>query len=292
MPLSLLQWLLCFTCLAVSASAEPSATQPSDEHSYPYRIIRETRDDPPQRIFIAKIDLTSPQVQVRVVPGGDDPDGQGPWQTTLLPTSEIARRENFDLAVNASFFSVREETDEDGKKLGYRRGVWASAVGRTVTDGQVWSSGRMDWPVFWIDKSGKAHITMPAEVRSPAQVVAGNAWIIRDGQDAVPTEGMMTVRHPRTAVGIDREGKTLVIFTVDGRRPLSAVGMTGAEMRDELLKHGVHHAINLDGGGSTTLVQRNRNDGAFDIVNTPSDGRERPVANVLGVSVGRASEQR
>lgn len=279
-----------FSCLLVvllgaAAGAEPPATQPAGD-GYPYRIIRETRTDPPQRIFVAKIDLTDPRIGVRVVPAGADPDGDGPWQTTLMPTSQIAQREQFDLAVNASFFSIKETLDDQGKKIGYRPGVWASAIGRTVTDGQIWSSGRPDWPVLWIDANDRARITMPSEVTAPAkQVVAGNAWIVRNGENQVPKEGMMTKRHPRTAVGVDREGKTLVILSVDGRRPVSAVGMTGDELFAELVKHDVWNAINLDGGGSTTLVERNRADGRYDILNTPSDGRERAVANAIGVTV-------
>lgn len=267
-------------------TTQPAATQPAAGDGLPYRVIRETRADPPHCIFVVKIDLSDPRVGVRVVPGGPDPDGEGRWQTTLMPVSEIAQRERFDLAVNASFFSIKETLDEQGKKIGYRPGVWASAVGRTVSDGQAWSSDRPDWPVLWIDQQDRARITMPAEIEGRArQVVAGNAWILRKGENQVPKEGMMTQRHPRTAVGVDRAGKTLVILSVDGRRPGVAIGMTGEELCLELQKHNVWDAVNLDGGGSTTLVERNRDDGRYQILNTPSDGRERPVANAIGVTV-------
>ena len=96
---------------------------------------------------------------------------------------------------------------------------------------------------------------------------------------------MMTKRHPRTVVGIDRAGKTLTILSVDGRQIGAAAGMTGDELRAELEKLGVWTAINLDGGGSTTVVQRDRTEGDYDVLNRPSEGKERPVASVVGVTV-------
>src|SRR5206468_7192011 len=87
------------------------------------------------------------------------------------------------------------------------------------------------------------------------QIVQGNVWIVRDGHGVAPT-GNAAVRHPRTAVGIDRSGAKLTILTIDGRRPGTAIGMTGPEMAAEMLRLGCANALNLDGGGSTTLVMR------------------------------------
>lgn len=272
--------LLILISLCSGALGDAPATQPA----LPVRVVAETRDEPAMKLWVVQIDLTDPRVAVRIVPGGPDPDGDGPWQTTLMPVSRIAQREQFDLAVNASFFSVDKTGEYAGK--GYTEDQPAAVNGRTVTDGRVWSRSHDNWPVLWIDSSGRAHISSVAAAdESVQQMVAGNAWIIRCGDDAVPTEGMMTKRHPRTAVGVDREGKTLTILSVDGRQAGVSIGMTGAELRDELAKYGVYNAINLDGGGSTTLVQRDPATGELKVINRPSDGKERPVANVLGASI-------
>jgi exopolysaccharide biosynthesis protein len=77
----------------------------------------------------------------------------------------------------------------------------------------------------------------------------------------------------------------MTILSVDGRQIGAAAGMTGEELRAELEKLGVWTAINLDGGGSTTLVVRDRKEGDWDVLNRPSDGKERPVATVVGVMV-------
>lgn len=279
-----------FLAAAVACRADdraPAAAPAAPAESI--RIVNETRDNPPQRLWVIQVDVADPTVRVRVVPGGPDPDGpEGPFQTTLAPVSEIARREKLDLAFNASFFAVDKTGPWQGK--GYTAGQPARAIGMTATDGRPWPQPENSdsWPVLWVDSAGLARIGMPRDLPADArQVVAGNAWILRDGKDAVPEKGMMAVRHPRTAVGVSEDGRTLTILSVDGRQLGVAVGMTGAEMRAEFEKYGVRNAINLDGGGSTTIVQRDPAAGDLKVINRPSDGRERPVANVLGVSVAR-----
>jgi len=115
------------------------------------------------------------------------------------------------------------------------------------------------------------------------QVVGGAGRILRGGRAVIRedtlAEGLkpafLTARHPRTFVGIDRDTTVMVLCTVDGRQP-SSVGMNFREMSEFLLKIGAWDAINLDGGGSTTMVI---NGG---VVNTPSDSTgERGVANSI-----------
>jgi len=78
-------------------------------------------------------------------------------------------------------------------------------------------------------------------------------------------------RHPRTAVALTATGELLFIV-VDGRSKRSA-GMTLAELASYVKKLGGLRAINLDGGGSSSMFIRDR------IVNRPSDGKERPISN-------------
>ncbi len=73
------------------------------------------------------------------------------------------------------------------------------------------------------------------------------------------------------------KGNELLIVTVDGRQPGYSEGMTLSEFAKFLLSLGCTDAMNLDGGGSTTMVVRGR------IVNSPSDGSERKVANALAL---------
>jgi len=102
------------------------------------------------------------------------------------------------------------------------------------------------------------------------QLVGGNTILIRDGVN-VGTSGD---RHPRTAAGYNADSTKFYLFTVDGRQPGYSIGMTYQELAAYMLEWGVYHGINLDGGGSTTMLVRG------EIKNSPSDpGGERTVSN-------------
>ena len=117
------------------------------------------------------------------------------------------------------------------------------------------------------------------------------ALIVTDGKNT----GDSPDRAPRTAAGIDREGKTLILLVVDGRRPEYSTGMTLRELADEMIALGAHRALQLDGGGSSTLVMYDPSNDRHSLVNRPSDGHdlpipmsiERAVANVLGVRIDK-----
>ncbi|HKO98652.1 MAG TPA: phosphodiester glycosidase family protein [Pyrinomonadaceae bacterium] len=94
-------------------------------------------------------------------------------------------------------------------------------------------------------------------------------------------EGFATTRHPRTAIARLESGKLLLI-TVDGRQPGVSVGMSLQELAELLRELGAVDAINLDGGGSTTMVVHHT------IVNRPSDQTgERPVSDAILVFSNR-----
>jgi exopolysaccharide biosynthesis protein len=81
-------------------------------------------------------------------------------------------------------------------------------------------------------------------------------------------------RHPRTAAGVRADG-TLVFVTVDGRQPETSVGMSIPELTDLMLELGCVSAMNLDGGGSTTMVVNGQ------IVNSPSGSSPRRNADAI-----------
>jgi hypothetical protein len=118
---------------------------------------------------------------------------------------------------------------------------------------------------------------------TPAMLIGGWPRILRDGKNvaanAATVEGTISrnaeARHPRTAVGFSRNGRTLFLLTVDGRSESSG-GMTLDELANVMRKLGAWQAMNFDGGGSTTIVI----DGL--VVNKPSDKEgERAVGNAL-----------
>lgn len=125
------------------------------------------------------------------------------------------------------------------------------------------------------------------------QVQAPDAWrkfdtilgagprLLRNGEietteDAEEFRPDVLARGPRSAIGIDRAGQ-LWFVAADGRDPMYSVGLTLPELASEMQKLGCTEAICLDGGGSTALVINGI------LVNRPSDGIERRVANALVV---------
>ncbi|MEU6040162.1 phosphodiester glycosidase family protein [Actinomadura sp. NPDC047616] len=106
-------------------------------------------------------------------------------------------------------------------------------------------------------------------------------------RDARPPAGLAAVDPaPRTAAGISRDGRRMYLMVVDGRSERSG-GVTLAELARLMWQAGADDAVNLDGGGSSTLVVRGPRGRAATVRNAPSDGSERPVANGIGLFVRR-----
>lgn len=124
----------------------------------------------------------------------------------------------------------------------------------------------------------------PSQSRYPLDLVIGG-WprILRDGVDvssrAAADEGTISrnaeAKHPRTAIGFSRDSSVVFLVTVDGRSATS-VGVTLEELSALMRELGAAHAMNFDGGGSTTMVIRGK------IVNSPTDATgEREVGSAL-----------
>jgi exopolysaccharide biosynthesis protein len=77
-------------------------------------------------------------------------------------------------------------------------------------------------------------------------------------------QGFDTERHPRTLIGVDEDGDVWLV-AVDGRQLDHSIGMTFKDLQRLVSRLGLRDALNLDGGGSTTMVVRDA------IVNRPSD---------------------
>jgi Phosphodiester glycosidase len=137
----------------------------------------------------------------------------------------------------------------------------------------------------------RVEVSLDLSVGSTGLVVGGGPRLLRAGRVAVSAraEGFappqapsffgtfVAGRQPRTLAGVRADG-TLLLVTVDGRRPGWSAGMTLREAARLMRSLGARDALNLDGGGSTTMVVRG------EVVNRPSDRTgERPVSDGLYV---------
>jgi exopolysaccharide biosynthesis protein len=239
-------------------------------------------------VFIAQINLGDPRIEVVVtdpLPNSLAADGPGiEPEAELTPTDEWARKTGVFLAVNANFFA-KTSTPK-----------MAEVLGLSLSDQRVVSplrifEGNPD-PAIVFDRSGKATIGRigEAELAGAWDGVAGigaeragaNAGLlVLDGVNTGETARVAPqARHPRTAVGVSRNGLTLWVVVVDGRQPDYSVGMTLPELGALMVELGADDALNLDGGGSSSFVFQLP--GSEPVVNRPSDGKFRAVANHLG----------
>ncbi|MET7278785.1 phosphodiester glycosidase family protein [Kribbella sp. NPDC005582] len=110
--------------------------------------------------------------------------------------------------------------------------------------------------------------------------ISGNVQLAKDG--AVPADVPDADLAPRTAIGFDADGSRMILLTVDGRATGSR-GLSLKEMGQLMIGLGADDALNLDGGGSSTMLARTAGDASPSVVNDPSDGGERLVPNGLGL---------
>ncbi|MFY3791588.1 S-layer homology domain-containing protein [Ureibacillus sp. MALMAid1270] len=116
-------------------------------------------------------------------------------------------------------------------------------------------------------------------------ILAGGPLLVKNGKPNISmptTTSFVKGRNPRTAVAIDASGTRVFLVTVDGRQSHSN-GTSLTDLASYLISLGATSAINLDGGGSTTMVVREPGYLYPSLVNKPSDGVERRVSTILQV---------
>lgn len=138
---------------------------------------------------------------------------------------------------------------------------------------------------FQVGDLAPLSITTTPDWSTTKMAVTGSAILVKDG--SIPAKFSYVSsdtngRAPRTAVGSTRSGKELLLVTVDGRQNAS-IGMTLTEMANLMISLGAYNALNLDGGGSTTMVARKHGTNTISMINTPSDGAARSVSTAIGV---------
>jgi len=245
--------------------------------------VREVRKEPrPVVIHIVTVDLKAPGISFLVTPGK-----VGEKQSlNARTTSEFAKEFQAQLAINGDFFSpwVSNTPWDYYPRTGDPVGVHGIAASRGVQ----YTEGERKWdaPTLYLSKDNRPSLLRPTN--EVYNAISGNIFLVREGQrgpDPVPEKNSL---EPRTAIGFDKEGTKLIMVVVDGRQPRFSEGLNYHELVDLLLEQGAYNAINLDGGGSTTLVAEAKQ-GRLEVLNSPAHtripGRERPVANHLGVFV-------
>ena len=203
---------------------------------------------------------------------------------TFLPTSRLAQDSGALAAVNAGFFKIRE---------GRGSATYLRVRGRTVDDMPAQGHPRLNGAlILRADGHGapgieyaRPNAAYNADTTGQTVLVTGPVLLLDGKAQALESEPEFNVkRHPRTCA-CTRGRNRLLLVTVDGRHENQADGMSLFELTGLMKTLRCRNAINLDGGGSTTLWIRGQPDNG--VVNYPSDNKkfdhfgERPVMNAL-----------
>lgn len=244
----------------------------------------------PWAIHVLDVDLARCNTAV-AVKGAPGAEGRAPTSDLLR---DLARTRDVVGGVNADFFLFTPP--------GVPTGALVSG-GRVITPPSA-------SPVFAMDSAGVPHIATftlrsgdklavgdPALARAsfapfhPREAVGGRPLMARDSImvaniDSAGGVAFSTTRHPRTAIGIANNRTRLFLVVVDGRQKPYSDGMTLRELASLMLALGARDALNLDGGGSTTMVYADSARG-MRVANHPSDpAGERPVGDALTIVRG------
>jgi hypothetical protein len=242
-----------------SAGLAPAIGSAQDRWSTPYPGVRQLvrRASGPRDVWVQEVDLCAAGVSLRATRESERRATVPSWASSA----------GVEVAVNADFFSYDTYLPS----------------GATMGNGVAW--GHADSRSNGVVAFGRDRVLLspPSEVLDPLpgwmrEAIGGHPQILRDGEVLDQSGDLCTVRHPRSALGLSQDGHTLYLFVVDGRSSRS-IGMTCEEEASMLRELGAWNAINLDGGGSSTMWVRGEG-----VLNATSDGAPRTVSNHLGVN--------
>jgi hypothetical protein len=274
--------LLVALVLVVFRLIRPPRTDHRGELFQGIRYVRQVRSTPrPLVIHVVEVDIAAPGVDFLVTPGGETSGVELPARTTSAFLEEFG----VQVAINGSFSEP------------FRAGIFlwdyyphsgdpVDVKGLAISNGETYSGGHEDgdedMPVLCL-LGHKAAINASGCPAGTSQALAGNCVLVEGGRAVVSDES--DALHPRTAVAVDAQGQRLWLIVVDGRQRGYSKGVTLSELTGIVVALGAETALNLDGGGSSTLVMASN--GGARLLNAPIHTRvpmrQRPVANHLGV---------
>jgi len=248
--------------LVLATMLGASVAEAKDTWTTPYPGVRHLfrTTTTPQRIFVLEVDLCQSGVVMRATRTGE----RG------RTTSSYGNLAKVQATINGDLFSANNNYRTSGLAAG-GGGLWADTKDNT-------SEGFL---AFGPERAG---LSIPKTLVDPPdawmhEVVGGRPQVVKDGVPLAsdPADVACDVRNPRTAAGLSRDGRILYLTVVDGRTEIAA-GMKCSELGDLMFDLGAWNALNYDGGGSSTMWIASEG-----VVNVPSDGPQRVVANHLGL---------
>ena len=241
-------------------------------------VFAGTDEDAPLNAWVARIDVHQPGIDIQVI-ASDDEDGRE-------SVSDMVREAGACVGVNGGYFRENEVGFEHIGLLISKGNFVHSAIPGVIVDDTRYPVRRSTLGlssdnrarIGWVSSKDDSSFWWSRPVPNLAGVpysqedsLAGSFWKAQDAVSAGPmliVDGMMDVAtdeevffqttipdvHPRTAAGIDEEGR-LLLMIVDGRQR-SSRGVSLEELANLMLEFDALDALNLDGGGSSTFIVR------------------------------------
>lgn len=243
----------------------------------------ELATDKPRELVvqILRIDTRAEGLELFTTPG----NGDKPLDTDGQTTRAFLEEHNLSVAINTHFFGPccnlipGEAKDLIGLSI-----AQAEEVSPASQEGQrdifIFEAGVHEYAGFDAIMLTSTQLDQ-IEGFTPTHAIAGRT-VLDYGQVVTGGNDFSTTRHPRTLVGLSKDYLTLYLVTIDGRQPGFSTGASLAEAAAIIAHIGASMALNVDGGGSTTMVMRDP-DGASQFLNSPSGGFERVVGSNLGL---------
>lgn len=261
--ISLRFWALCAFLTTATTFAAASGLAQEVKWTPIYRGVALTsfeEQEPLRKIVVARVDVKEPGISfVTTEPNPNFSEDKN--ETVRETTRTFLERNGLALAVNGNYY-----TPFDGRTI--TKPGDSNLRGLAVCNGFVESRPEPGFPSFVVKRDGTLEIRDYAVDEDLSDVyiaVSGPAIVLKDGA-VVAQDNKDT--HPRTAVGFSKNRRYVYFMTIDGRRPEHSVGATLEQVGEALLKVGAFQGLNLDGGGSTTMVARDK-DGSATILNWP-----------------------
>jgi len=199
-------------------------------------------------------------------------------------TSQFLDEHNLQIAINGDGFFYTDPATYPPAEFCPNGGDPLWPLGFAASRGTVYNKKLPGRPILYINQNNA--ITFDQPQGTVFNAISGDRILVKNGQRVSGLEASSI--NPRTAFGLSKNSLSIILVVVDGRE--TSLGATFPELADMLISFGAYTAMSFDGGGSSTMVVEGV-DGSPHVVNTPVDdnipGRERPVANHLGIFVRR-----
>ncbi len=228
-----------------------------------------TEVESPRKLVVncIRVDATSPGIRLHTTPRAKlwKVNEEETWRQTTRDFLREARRhgDNMIVAINADAFSPWPAP--------YNIPTATNIQGLAIANGKLVSPPK-GTPSLLVRKDGALDMAITDESTDLTEIalaVSGFGFCLQNGEP----EGAADVNHPRTGFGLSEDCRFLFLMNIDGRRHAS-LGCTIKEVGEWLKYFGAHTGINMDGGGSTTLVRWNEESKSAELLNHPvGDGK-------------------